>query len=82
MSAVADDEPPPSPTWPLSSGMVRAWVITDNADRPVAYLLIDVTDGNAHVEQVSVQPEHARRGLGRTLLDTAAAWLSSAASLP
>jgi tRNA(Met) C34 N-acetyltransferase TmcA len=40
----------------------------------VAYLLIDVTDGNAHVEQVSVHPEHARRGLGRTLLDTAAAW--------
>lgn len=39
----------------------------------MAYL-IDVVDGNAHVEQVAVHPEHARRGLGTTLLDTATAW--------
>jgi ribosomal protein S18 acetylase RimI-like enzyme len=74
MSAVADDEPPSIPDLASFQQDGRAWVITDDADHPVAYLLIDVVDGNAHVEQVSVHPDHSRRGLGRTLLDTAAAW--------
>lgn len=40
----------------------------------MAYLLLDIVDNNAHVEQVSVHPDHARQGLGRKLLDTAADW--------
>jgi GNAT superfamily N-acetyltransferase len=40
-------------------------------DRPVAYLLVDVVDGEAHIEQVSVRPEHARRGIGRQLIEVA-----------
>ena len=52
----------------------RAWVVTDDADRPVAYLLVDIVDANAHVEQVSVHPSHARQGLGKALLDTATSW--------
>jgi GNAT superfamily N-acetyltransferase len=51
----------------------RAWVAVDEADRPVAYLLSAVVDGCAHVEQVSVAPSHARRGLGAALVDHLAA---------
>ena len=51
----------------------RAWVAVDEADRPVAYLLSAVVDGCAHVEQVSVAPTHARRGLGAALVDHLAA---------
>jgi GNAT superfamily N-acetyltransferase len=47
----------------------RAWVAVDVADRPMAYLLADRVDGNQHVEQVSVHPDHARRGVGRSLID-------------
>jgi GNAT superfamily N-acetyltransferase len=46
-----------------------AWVAVDEADRPVAYLVATVVDGNAHVGQVSVAPSHARRGLGAALID-------------
>ncbi|MGW8329279.1 GNAT family N-acetyltransferase [Streptomyces sp. NPDC055897] len=46
-----------------------AWVAVDDADVPVAYLIADRVDGNLHVEQVSVHPDHARRGIGRLLLD-------------
>jgi ribosomal protein S18 acetylase RimI-like enzyme len=74
MAAVADDEPLSITELTAFQQNDRAWVITDDADRPVAYLLLDVVDGNAHVEQVSVHPSHARQGLGKTLLDTAAAW--------
>lgn len=52
----------------------RAWVSTGVADHPVAYLLIDIVDGAAHVQQVSVHPGHAGRRLGSALLDTAATW--------
>lgn len=74
MTAVANDEPPSLAELAAFQEDGRAWVVTDEADRPVAYLLVEVVDGNAHVEQVSVHPEHARQGLGRRLLDTAAAW--------
>jgi len=40
----------------------------------VAYLVAEVVDGHAHVEQVSVRPSHARRGLGSALIETLAAW--------
>lgn len=74
MAAVADDEPLSITELAAFQQDGRAWVITDDADRPVAYLLLDVVDGNVHVEQVSVHPDHAGQGLGNTLLDTAAAW--------
>jgi GNAT superfamily N-acetyltransferase len=44
-------------------------VAVSDSDRPVAYLLADPVDGNLHVEQVSVHPDSARRGVGRSLLD-------------
>lgn len=74
MEAVADDEPTTVADLALFQEDGRAWVVTGEADDPVAYLLVEVVDGDAHIEQVSVHPGHARQGLGRTLLDTAAAW--------
>lgn len=77
MNAVADDEPL---SVDLLRGYVdrgRAWVITDHADVPVAYLIADVVDGAGHIEQVSVLPVHARQGLGRVLLDHACEWALS-----
>ncbi|MGH3855878.1 MAG: GNAT family N-acetyltransferase [Pseudonocardiaceae bacterium] len=74
MAAVAEHEPPSITELAAFVQDGRAWVITDDADRAVACLLIAMVDGNGHVEQVSVHPDHARQGLGKTLLDTAAAW--------
>lgn len=77
MPEVADDEP-------LTVGeLIRyhhagmAWVAADDADTPVAYLIADRVDGNLHVEQVSVHPDSARRGIGRLLLDHLAAQATS-----
>jgi GNAT superfamily N-acetyltransferase len=52
----------------------RAWIATDADDRAIAYILIDVIDGNAHIEQVSVHPDHGRRGVGQALIDHVGAW--------
>jgi GNAT superfamily N-acetyltransferase len=74
MDAVADDAPPAiSELLPyVRDG--RAWVATDDEDVPVAYLLLAIVDGQGHIEQVSVDPRHSRRGLGRRLIERAAAW--------
>jgi GNAT superfamily N-acetyltransferase len=52
----------------------RAFVSVDADDRPVGYLILDLVDGAAHIEQVSVHPDHARNGLGRALIEHAASW--------
>jgi ribosomal protein S18 acetylase RimI-like enzyme len=52
----------------------RAFVSVDADDWPVGYLLLDPVDGAAHIEQVSVHPDHARQGLGRELIEHAASW--------
>jgi GNAT superfamily N-acetyltransferase len=74
MDAVADDAPPTIAELSAFQADGRAWVFADPDDRPVAYLLVDVVDGEAHVEQVSVRPEHARRGIGRQLIEVAREW--------
>jgi GNAT superfamily N-acetyltransferase len=74
MDLVADDEPFSVAELAAYQEDGRAWVVADEADEPVAYLLLDVVDGNGHVEQVSVHPDHAGGRLGARLVDAAAAW--------
>ncbi|MEV6044070.1 GNAT family N-acetyltransferase [Streptomyces xanthochromogenes] len=69
MPEIADDEPLSLSELARYRQTGLAWVAVDNADVPVAYLIADRVDGNLHVEQVSVHPDHARRGIGRLLLD-------------
>ncbi|MER5928909.1 GNAT family N-acetyltransferase [Streptomyces sp. NPDC002054] len=80
MPEIADDEPLPLEELARYRRAGLAWVATDaeaeadaEADVPVAYLIADRVDGNLHVEQVSVHPDRARRGIGRSLLDHLAA---------
>ena len=47
----------------------HAWVVADASDHPVGYLLSDVVDGCAHIQQVSVARAFARRGVGAALID-------------
>ena len=58
----------------------RAWVAVDDADRPVGYLIADTVNGNLHVEQVSMHPGRARRGVGRRLIGHLAARATGAVS--
>ncbi|OIJ89648.1 GNAT family N-acetyltransferase [Streptomyces colonosanans] len=73
MPEIADDEPLPLDELARYREAGRAWVAVDSANAPVAYLIADRVDGNLHIEQVSVHPDSARRGIGRSLLDHAAA---------
>lgn len=74
MAEVADDEPPTIAELAAFQTDGRAWVAVDATDCPIAYLLLSLVDGDAHVDQVSVHPHHARQGVGRALIEVAGAW--------
>jgi GNAT superfamily N-acetyltransferase len=74
MEAIADDDPGSVDGLLDYQRAGRAWVYVDPADRPVAYLIAKWVDGNVHIEQVSLHPDHAGRGIGRRLIEHVADW--------
>lgn len=73
MPEIADDDPMPQEQLVAYADAGRSWVAED-AGVVVGYIVVDEVDGNAHVEQVTVDPDHQGRGIGRLLLDAAEAW--------
>jgi len=74
MEEIADGEPMSVEVLDRYALSGRSWVATDEPDWPVGYVVVDVADRNAHVEQISVHPDYQGRGLGKGLLDTVRAW--------
>lgn len=74
MADIADH---PVPTLALLADYQRAgrsWVAVDGSDQPIAFALVKIIDGRAHIEQVSVDPAYARRRIGRDLIDHVESW--------
>lgn len=77
MEPIADAQPTPTGVLAGYADAGRAWVWVDASDRPVGFVVVDVIDGAAHVEQVSVDPGHAHRGIGASLIDFTARWAAA-----
>lgn len=71
MSEIADDAPPSLEELEGYAGAGLAWVAVDAQGTPIAYLLAERIDEALHIEQVSVHPDAARKGIGRALIDHA-----------
>ncbi|MFZ3567379.1 GNAT family N-acetyltransferase [Streptomyces sp. BH097] len=72
MAAIADDAPPTIAELERFRRAGHAWVAAEDSGTVVAYLLAEVVDGAFHIEQVTVHPDAARRGVGQTLIARAA----------
>ncbi len=80
IAACADHTPMPETALTELVDDGRAWVVSvDN--EIVGFLAVRVFEGAAHIEEVSVDPRHGRRGYATQLLDQAASW-SRASGLP
>ena len=66
----------PGPATLAALGQARQLLVV--GDPPVGFARIEEVDGLAHLEQLSVHPDRARQGLGRTLLEAACAWAAEA----
>lgn len=52
----------------------RLFLAVDAREVPVGFALVSEVGGCAHLDEVDVDPAHGRRGLGRALVEAAAAW--------
>jgi len=66
--AARADDPPFS-----AEGAAHVWVAEDGG-AVVGFIAVDVVDRCAHVEELSVHPDHEGRGHGSALLDEVARW--------
>lgn len=74
MSDVADNPPQSVEELAVYQRAGRAWVGVESTDTPMGFVVADLLDGCAHIEQVSVHPTLRGRGLGRQLIDHVASW--------
>jgi GNAT superfamily N-acetyltransferase len=74
MTEIADDDPPALEILTGFQRAGRAWAHVGADDVPDAYLLADIVDGSAHIEQVSVHPDSAGKRIGRALIEHLAQW--------
>lgn len=63
----------PPPTIEELTDAAALFVVADG-DARLGYAWVEIVDGHGHLEQLSVVPEHGRRGIGTRLLDEVAAW--------
>jgi ribosomal protein S18 acetylase RimI-like enzyme len=69
MPEIAGDEPLSVTELEAFVAAGHAWVAVDESDHPIGYLVSDVVDGCAHIEQLSVAVAHGRRGIGAALIN-------------
>lgn len=71
MPEVADDEPPSSEDLAAAELLL---VATDGAGVAVGYAMANLVAGHAHLDQLSVAPDHAGRGVGTALIEAVMDW--------
>ena len=77
LSAVGDDFTDPGEfSEALAEG--RLWVARAPSGEPVGFALVELLDGQPHLEEMDVMPAYGRRGLGRALLEAVFAWARGA----
>ena len=64
------DFPPPG----TASSYSDAFHIMVAGRPPVGFAQLEIVDGQAHLAQLSVSPDHGRQGIGRALVLAAKAW--------
>lgn len=55
----------------------RVWVATGSENHPVAFAVFYPTETTVHLQEIDVHPAHARRGVGRLLIEALAQWAGS-----
>jgi GNAT superfamily N-acetyltransferase len=57
--------------------LIQAILVLVAGDPPAGFVCLDAVGGFAHIWQLAVDPVHARRGIGRALVEAACEWARS-----
>lgn len=79
MAEVAADPPPDGRLLRRLMSQGQLWV-AECGEHVVGYATVLLVDADAHLDQVSVDPEHSRRGVGTALIDRCDRWATSIAA--
>jgi ribosomal protein S18 acetylase RimI-like enzyme len=71
---IADSENLTDPQYVQLIQQGASWVAQTQGDQLVGFLCAEITGEDLHIHELAVVLEFQRRGIGRRLLDTAAAW--------
>jgi GNAT superfamily N-acetyltransferase len=77
MDWVASHEPMNAVALGAYAAEGRSWVAEDEDHRIVGYVVVEVLDRCAHIEQLSVVLESQGNGIGRGLVETVGAWAAA-----
>jgi GNAT superfamily N-acetyltransferase len=80
LEQIADAEPMSIDELTEYSVAGRAWVAVGATDDPIGYIVADLVDGNAHIEQISVHPDQQGTGIGRALIEQVRRWAADIAA--
>ena len=65
---VADHDPDDIETLSDYVDRQQIWVATGPADAPMGFIMTKILDGKMYIAEVSVHPDHGKKGLGRALM--------------
>lgn len=71
MPEIADHDPYDADDLAAAAAL---FVATGEGAEPIGYAMVEIVDGHAHLEQLSVLPEHGGQSIGTQLLDAVASW--------
>lgn len=55
----------------------RLWIALGNDAQPVGFAMAAILDGQGHLDEMDVHPDHTRRGIGTRLVNTVIDWARS-----
>jgi len=69
--AIAHSKPT---TWTLDSPRFPIWVAVNEQDQPIAFAVVRLLAEGPHLQEIDVDPNYARQGIGRRLIEAIATW--------
>jgi len=74
LALIADADAPDPTSYEASHRAGRLLVATSADQMVLGFVRLEIVDEQAHIEQVSVHPDHSRQGVGIALLNAAERW--------
>lgn len=78
LGAIVDGDATSVEDFALCAAEGLLWVAVDAADEAVGFAFVEMVGGQPHLDELDVDPEHGRRGIGARLVHAVVEWADAA----